>query len=79
MKPENGGTDDVDGVKRVDYSGKQQGCIGSNCACTVKVETVLEAIQYILISNLKNIYIFLSSNLTRFFYYNHFINKVLAY
>ena len=58
--PENGGTDDVDGVKRVDYSGKEQGCIWSNCACTVKAETVLETIQYIL---------YLSSNLTRFFYY----------
>lgn len=66
MKPENGGTDDVDGMKHVDYSGKQQGCIWSNCAYTVKVETVLETIQYIL---------YLSSNLTRFFYYNHFIKK----
>ncbi|XP_059736982.1 uncharacterized protein [Bos taurus] len=48
MMPENGGTDDVDGVKRVDYSGKEQGCIWSNCACTVKAETVPETIQYIL-------------------------------
>lgn len=36
MKPENGGTDDVDGVKRVDYSGKQHGCIWSNCALQLK-------------------------------------------
>ena len=69
MKPENGGIDDVDGMKCVDYSSKQQGCIWSNSAYTVKVETVLEPIQYIL---------YLSSNLTMFFYYNHFINKVLT-
>lgn len=60
MKTKNGGTDDVDGAKRVDYSGKEQGCIWSNCAYTVKVETVLEAIQYIL---------YLLLNLIGFFYY----------